>query len=245
MANVYESDAYLADYLLFHYGTARDVWPCGWALTTEEVLNFPARCVALADLDGGTRALDVGCAVGRATFELTRQFDEVVGIDFSQRFIEAAQRLRQTGVLNFQRVEEGKRTSPCQALVPPELPRENATFEVGDAMALRNDLGSFDLVLAANLLCRLPEPARFLGQLPALVRPGGSLVLTTPCTWLEEFTPREHWLCDERTTTLEGLRQWLEPEFTLVRTRELPFLLRETARKFQLTIAQGSCWQRR
>jgi len=32
------------------------------------------------------RALDVGCAVGRATFELARSFDETVGIDLSARF---------------------------------------------------------------------------------------------------------------------------------------------------------------
>lgn len=31
---------------------------------------------------GPRRALDVGCAVGRACFELARDFDEVVGIDF-------------------------------------------------------------------------------------------------------------------------------------------------------------------
>ena len=32
--------------------------------------------------DGKTRALDVGCAVGRACFELAKHTDEVVGIDY-------------------------------------------------------------------------------------------------------------------------------------------------------------------
>lgn len=35
--------------------------------------------------DGKTRALDVGCAVGRACFELAKHADEVVGIDY--RFV--------------------------------------------------------------------------------------------------------------------------------------------------------------
>ena len=51
----------------------------------------------------------------------------------------------------------------------------------------------FDRVHAANLLCRLPEPKLLLGRLPSLVNPGGELVLATPCTWLEEFTPPQHW----------------------------------------------------
>lgn len=40
------------------------------------------------------RALDVGCAVGGSSFELTRHFDQVVGIDFSEMFITAANVLR-------------------------------------------------------------------------------------------------------------------------------------------------------
>jgi 2-polyprenyl-3-methyl-5-hydroxy-6-metoxy-1,4-benzoquinol methylase len=36
------------------------------------------------------RALDLGCAVGRSSFELTRYFDRVVGLDYSARFIQVA-----------------------------------------------------------------------------------------------------------------------------------------------------------
>ena len=36
-------------------------------------------------------ALDLGCAVGGAAFELARSFSHVLGIDFSHKFIEAAQ----------------------------------------------------------------------------------------------------------------------------------------------------------
>lgn len=36
------------------------------------------------------RALDVGCAVGRSSFEMARACHEVVGVDFSQKFVDAA-----------------------------------------------------------------------------------------------------------------------------------------------------------
>ena len=39
------------------------------------------------------KALDIGCAVGRTSFELTRSFDYVLGLDYSARFIQVASML--------------------------------------------------------------------------------------------------------------------------------------------------------
>lgn len=39
------------------------------------------------------KAMDIGCAVGRASFELSRWFDHVLGIDYSARFIQVASML--------------------------------------------------------------------------------------------------------------------------------------------------------
>ena len=129
--------------------------------------------------------------------------------------------------------------------MPLDIRRDHISFETGDAMNLRGDLGEFDIVLAANLLCRLPDPAKFLARLPKLVKPGGRLVITTPCTWMEEFTPRANWLCSENSTTLDGLHHHLDAHFDLVKTTDLPFLIREHARKFQWTVALASVWKRK
>jgi hypothetical protein len=117
-------------------------------------------------------------------------------------------------------------------------------------MNLSSDLGAFDVVLMANLIDRLSEPRRCLVRLPELVRAGGQLIITSPYTWLEEFTPREHWLGGferhgQRVTTLDGLQAALDGSFELVKTLDLPFLIREHARKFQWSVAQASCWVRR
>jgi hypothetical protein len=73
------------------------------------------------------------------------------------------------------------------------------------------------------------------------VNSGGQLVITSPYTWLEEFTPRANWL----SPALDGLRTALAPHFDLVSTRDLPFLIREHARKFQWSVAQATTWIRR
>lgn len=245
MMNPYETEKLLGEYLLFHYGTAEDV--LGKIPGPREALNFPARCVSelLGPMSRDSRALDVGCAAGRSTFELARYAVSVTGIDFSSRFITAARKLKTDGQYATTFAIEGDLTAPFTAAVPPGVDRTRVSFETDDAMDLRGDLGSFDTVLAANLICRLPEPRRFLDRLPQLVKLGGQLLLTTPFTWLEEFTPRSHWLGGAGQRSFDALKEILSPHFELQVTKDLPFLIREHERKFQYGVALGSRWLRR
>jgi putative 4-mercaptohistidine N1-methyltranferase len=250
--NPYETDKLLGEYLLFHYGTPEEVLP--WKFGPSFALDYPVRCVSecvdTTSLPSQACALDVGCAVGRSTFELARHCTEVIGIDYSRRFIEVAAALASEGAFPYERTDEGALITHLLASVPADIARRRASFEHGDAQALRASLGSFDVVLAANLIDRLVEPARFLARLPELVKPGGQLVLTSPYTWLGEFTPKENWIGGfvadgSCRTTLEGLSALLSAHFDLIRTRDLPFLIREHARKYQWSVAQASIWRRK
>ena len=40
------------------------------------------------------RALDIGCAVGASSFGLADRYEEVIGIDFSHAFVNAAKRMQ-------------------------------------------------------------------------------------------------------------------------------------------------------
>jgi len=248
----YETDRAVSEYLLFHYGSQEQVLP--YAYGPVEALDFPVRCVTEC-LDGTAvpaeaRALDLGCAVGRATFELARHCSEVIGIDYSGRFVEVANRLREQGSIALAVVEQGELSNPSTVSVGAGIDRSRVTFEQGDAQALRADLGSFDVVLMANLIDRLWDPRKCLEQLPALLRPGGQLIITSPYTWLTEYTPRENWLGgyvegDQRVGTLDTLKQLLRCDFDFAFARDLPFLIREHARKFQWSVAEASVWYRR
>jgi hypothetical protein len=88
----------------------------------------------------------------------------------------------------------------------------------------------------------LSEPQRLLDRLPSLVKPGGQLLLTTPCTWLAEFTPAEN--CP-KGSTFEWLKEKLSPHFLLNHQEDLPFLIREHARKYQWSVALGMRWVRK
>ncbi|MCE9638292.1 MAG: 5-histidylcysteine sulfoxide synthase [Planctomycetes bacterium] len=256
-ASGYESRAMLDAYLMLHFATADETFGAGPG--PRDAACFPRRCGELtrawADRIGAGdgRALDVGCAVGGAAFDLARRFREVVGIDLSASFVDAANAVRASGRAEFLRVDEGALTTPLAAEVDPSIDRTRTTFRRGDAGSLPADLGAFDAVLVANLLCRLPSPKALLGRLGGprgLVRPGGVLVITTPSTWREEFTPRDAWLGGferggRRVTTLDGLHAELDAEFELLEAADMPFVLREHARKFEYVVAQSSVWRRR
>jgi putative 4-mercaptohistidine N1-methyltranferase len=233
----------LAEYLAFHYLEPTDFLPKG-VPAPKGLINFPKACARLLlsqSKNRTSRALDLGCAVGRSSFELAHKIPEVIGIDYSRSFIRAAKQLQKKGKIRFSLLEEGKTTKLSSARVSSQIDRDRLRFIAGDALRIPKKLGTFDLVLAANLIDRLPEPARFLKKvLPQLVRPGGILLLTSPYTWSSDFTPETRWLHDSFPTIQRSLR----PHFRLLHRQNLPFLLREHRRKFQYTFADATLWRR-
>ena len=78
-------------------------------LGPPEALRFPQRVaqLLLAALPGRGRALDVGCAVGGSSFELAAEGCEVLGVDFSEAFVNAAERMRRREAVRFKVQLEG------------------------------------------------------------------------------------------------------------------------------------------
>ena len=243
---MYETDSAVSQYCEGHYGK-----------TYFDVPNFPARtaaaCFQYTRQRGRHKALDLGCAVGRASFELARQFDLVTGIDFSARFIRVALQLKEKGNAHFELVEEGEVVTYHEArLSEAGLDRvaDRVEFFQGDATNLKPQFSGYDLVLAANLLDRLYDPKRFLETIHERLKLGGILVITSPYTWLEEFTKKENWLGGFRAhgeprMTLDALRDLLGPHFAMLdEPQNIEFVLRETRRKFQHTVAELTAWER-
>lgn len=245
--NVYETDALVSQYCEFQYGP--DYF---------EVRNFARTCAEYAiEFSSQTpqrSALDLGCATGRATFELARVFDRVVGIDFSARFIQVGVAMQTRGGIGYERVEEGMITSRhTQTLADLGLAEtaDRVEFWQGDACNLKPHLSGYDLILATNLIDRLYEPRLFLDTVHARLNEEGILILTSPYTWLSEYTDEAHWLGGyydaqgQEVRTIDALRTVLATHFEQVQQIDVPFVIRETARKYQHTVAQMSIWRRR
>ncbi|NOG32659.1 5-histidylcysteine sulfoxide synthase [Halomonas sp. TBZ9] len=243
----YESDARMAEYAEFHYG---DEW--------FGVANFPQALAnkALASMAGRqkARALDLGCASGRSSFELAREFEHVDGVDFSANFIRQGVEMAEQKVLRYTRVEEGELVSYQErtlASLELEDSAERVNFHQGDACNLKPQFNHYDLVLAANLIDRLYKPSQFLQSIHERINAGGILMIASPYTWLEEYTPKEEWIGGfkrdgENVTTLEGLKELLEPHFRMISEPEkVPFVIRETMHKYQHSLSEVTLWERR
>jgi 5-histidylcysteine sulfoxide synthase/putative 4-mercaptohistidine N1-methyltranferase len=250
-SNPYETDEQVSQYIEFHFGS-----------DYHGVPNFAGTCGQLClkyfaektKKKQSRRALDLGCAIGRTSFELAREFDHVDGIDFSARFVSAATQLKENDSKRYTIRDEGdlfsfKETSLAEHGLAATA--HKCDFWQGDACNLSDKFNNYDLVFAGNLIDRLYEPDKFVSRIHELINEDGLLVITSPYTWLSEFTEPDNWIGGykrdgENFTTLDGLKEILSPHFDLVdEPRDVPFVIRETARKFQHSIAQMSVWHKR
>ncbi len=245
-SSIYETDKQLSEYAEFHYGDEYFGVP-----------NFPKTLAQLAIQAMGNKpaahALDLGCATGRATFELARHFAQVTGIDFSARFIDLGVQLAAQGVARYTMVDEGELVSYRERNLADfgfDAIRDKVAFFQGDACNLKPHFSGYDLILAGNLIDRLYSPSKFLATVHERLNMGGLLLIASPYTWLAEHTRREEWLggfkkSGENFTTLDGLKEILGAHFNLVQgPLDVPFAIRETKRKFQHSISEVTIWER-
>ncbi|MBL78699.1 MAG: SAM-dependent methyltransferase [Nitrosomonadaceae bacterium] len=242
----YETDKLLTEYAEFHYGD-----------TYFGVPNFPVELAKIAIEAMGNRpaqkALDLGCASGRSTFELAQHFDHVTGIDFSARFIGQGVQLAETGILRYTLQDEGDLISYKEStLISLGLDhvKNKVEFYQGDACNLKPIYAGYDLILASNLIDRLYEPSKLLTAIHERVIKGGLLIIASPYTWLEEHTKKEEWIGGfkqdgENVSTLDGLKKILASHFKLIQGPQAqPFVIRETSRKFQHTLSEVTVWEK-
>lgn len=126
-----------------------------WVELTNRRVNSAAAVRVAWLVPEGARVLD--CAAGTGLFALAaaRRADSVLCTDLSQAMLlRAEKKARKQGLSNI-----------C--------------FAVRDLTALPEGNGSFDVVIAANVLHLLPEPETAVRELWRVTAPGGRLILPT------------------------------------------------------------------
>jgi SAM-dependent methyltransferase len=131
----------------------------------------------------GERVLDLGCGFGRHAFEAFRRGADVVAVDRSAG--EVAEVVKMFGAM----VATGE-ASPTQL----------ARAVRADLTALPFEDGSFDTVIASEVLEHIPDDALAIGEIARVVRPGGRLAVTVPRWWPERIC----WTLSESYRTEPG-----------------------------------------
>lgn len=154
------------------------------------------------------RVLEVAAGTGLVTPALAAGAEEVIATDYSAAMVAAlARRVRDAGVANVR----------C---------------EQADVYALRFDDGTFDAVVAANVLHIVPDLPGALAALRCVVKPGGRIVVPTFChdetalSWVVSRALAVTGFPGHRRFTARSLRQAVEDAGVRVtRTETLPGLI--------------------
>jgi SAM-dependent methyltransferase len=131
----------------------------------------------------GTKVIDVGCGAGRHTFEAYRRGADVVGFD------QSASDLNDVDEILAAMKDEGE--------VPASARAEAVK---GDALDLPFADGTFDCVIASEILEHVPEDDAAISELVRVLAPGGSLAVTVP-RWLPE---KVCWILSDEYHANEG-----------------------------------------
>lgn len=131
----------------------------------------------------GDRVLDLGCGGGRHAFEVARRGGRVVAMDTDRDELNRV-------VATFVAMAEAG-----------ELPEgASGRAVLGDATRIPFGDGSFDKVIAAEVLEHLPADQSAMNEITRILRPGGIAAVTVPA-WLPE---RICWRLSEEYHNNEG-----------------------------------------
>ncbi|HEX8085149.1 MAG TPA: methyltransferase domain-containing protein [Solirubrobacteraceae bacterium] len=161
-------------------------WGVGeYEVTARRLEPAADEAVRALGSERGDRIVDVGCGTGNAALVAARLGATALGVDTAPRLVEVA-----------------RERAAAEGL--------DATFAVGDALALPAEDGEFDgAVSVFGVIFAEPEAAA--RELLRVVRPGGRIVVTTWTT--DGATPRAIAAMTEALGAPPQKPRWSDPEF--------------------------------
>ena len=246
-SSFFETDIEVVRQLHSHYGNSQYVqqnYP-------EQLASFIANLIDKYQ-PNTDRLLDLGCSVGRTSFELAKQFTHVDGVDFSARYIQYGVQMQQQGKVRYAIEHEGDIVDFIEASATGLSLGEgdNILFSQGDASNLKPIFSQYDVILVQQLIERHYDAKRFFLQVSEKLNDGGLLIVATDYGFDESHVSRDKWfggikVNGENVSGFDGLTQLLTSSFALLETKELTLETKINHRNVQLSEKQVSVWQKR
>ena len=138
--------------------------------------------------------LDVGCSVGRTSFELAERFHTpVLGIDLNFSMLRCAHQILRERRIDY----DLRRVGTVYDRISLPVHFENSDlvdFWICDAVALPFAEGISPFVNCLNILDCVSSPLDLLISISRLIPFGGSILLSSPYDWSPSATPVEAWI---------------------------------------------------
>jgi len=137
--------------------------------------------------------LDLGCSVGRVSFELAKRSDDLVlGVDLNLPMLLLASRVMRGESVQYPHRRVGLVYE--QREIPPMESRSNVDFWACDALALPLAADTFSLAACFNVFDSVTAPIHLLDSLARIVKNDGHVLFATPYDWAPAATPPENWV---------------------------------------------------
>jgi len=244
--NRYETNGDICQQLESHYGQDYlnvDNYPLQIAKMVNEYLNkyqVPS-----------SKLLDIGCSVGRCSFELAQSFDQVEAVDFSAGVIQHGVQLKTGHQVRYVIESEGDIVDfneiDLNALNLSHY-SSNVKFFQGDASNLKEVFKGYDVILAQHVLEKTYHPAQFLKNVAPRLNDQGLLIIVSDYQFTDQVSEKSKWLSGvkvngENVCGLDGLLPLLADDFNLVEQQDLTRVLKENQRNFKVSQCQITVWQ--
>lgn len=139
-------------------------------------------------------ALDLGCAVGRTTFDIAAALGRPsIGIDLNWGLLALARQVRDHNIVDIPLRRSGHHYESHR--IAGDFPSAtNVDFWIADAISLPIADSSVAFVSAMNIVDCVPEPARLLREIHRVLAVGGRALIVTPLDWAPHATPPAQWV---------------------------------------------------
>lgn len=164
--------------------------PNDWQLRRGQTILELVRMLSL----DRPKMLDLGCATGWFTAQLSRFGQDVMGIDLSEAAIELAKR---------------------------DFP--GIRYTAGNIFEMHLPSETFDLVVCQEVIAHVPDQPELVRRIAQVIKPGGYLIITTANKFVIERwgmgpDPNNHikqWL------SMKSFKRLLEPHFRILKTSSI------------------------
>lgn len=149
----------------------------------------------LLQVDGCVQGpiIDLGCAVGRTSFELAALDEIVLGVDLNFSMLRLAGSVLKEGRVRYQKRRLGL-VYETRSFPAPFGNSHRVDFWACDATCLPFASGTFNFGACINLLDCVHSPYDHLKELARLLKPHGQAILSTPYDWNVNATPTAAWI---------------------------------------------------
>jgi len=187
-----------------------------------------------------TLGIDIGCSVGRLTFELANQVEYVFGVDYQFNSVKKSREIMKNKSIVYRKRKEGTIYHKETRIDLEAVVKQNVEFIAANTLNLPFPDSKFGVATCFNVIDVVGSPEKLLADIARVLDKEGNLILADPYHWVFSFKNRKNWVGGKHVGKYSGLskeavKKALEDAGFVIdgEEDEIPWLLRGHDRSYE------------